>query len=54
MFIILRFIVSCASLAGMVIYPNEWVIIMRIGISVLLLLYGIEDIAKTIDDMIKK
>ena len=53
MFVILRTIVSCASLAGMAICPSEWRIITKIGISILLLLYGIEDIVKTID-MIKE
>ena len=51
MFVSLRFIVACASLVGMAICPSEWEIISKIGLSILLLLYEIEDIAKTIKDI---
>lgn len=53
MFVALRFLVACATLAGAALCPKEWRIIFKIGTSTLLLLYAVEDIVETVD-MIKE
>lgn len=53
MFIALRFVFSMMALMGMALFPNEWRIITRLGISILLLLYEIEDVIEMVG-MIKK
>ena len=54
MFIALHSIVTMMTLICLATFPSEWEIIMKLGTSILLLLYVIEDVIKTIKDMIKE
>lgn len=54
MFIALRFMITMMTLICMATFPSEWEVIMKLGTSILLLLYVTEDAIKTIKDMIKE
>ena len=54
MFIALHFMITMITLICMAAFPSEWEVVMKLGTSILLLLYVTEDVIKTIKDMIKE